>query len=75
VPDEHPAIAAAEQIVRAYHDEMLRSAMLYQIREYKQELDGLAADAPADIWAIAAGSLKTQVELYRQTWGAEPAEV
>jgi hypothetical protein len=53
VPDEHPAIAAAEQIVRAYHDEMLRSAMLYQIREYKQELDGLAADAPADIWAIA----------------------
>jgi hypothetical protein len=35
-------------------------------------LDGLDDDVSADIRAIAVGSLKSQVDLYRQIWGEEP---
>jgi hypothetical protein len=72
MPDDDPAVAEAEQVVRAYQDSILRAAMLHQVPEYKRELDGLGDDESADIRAIAVGSLKSQVDLYRQIWGEEP---
>jgi hypothetical protein len=71
MPDEHPAVAAAEQVVRNYQN-MLRSALLFQIREYKQELDDLADDEPDDIRLMAWDCLQSQIDLYRQILGEDP---